>query len=254
MTLPMLADFSIRLGGGLAALLLLTSWRQVPAAFFRTHCQIVLGLLVLAALVLSSSPHQPLASRLTIAAAVLAFLSSVAWGLGLPRAAVPLTGSIMVLACVLEAGGMPGWSGSTWALQFAGHLASAMLLGSVFTAMLLGHHYLTAPAMSIQPLRGLVAMLALSLATRAVIAGAGLGLALGQASGGPTGQGLPWLMLAARWGVGIAAPAVATFLAWKTVAIRSTQSATGILFVATIFVLFGELTAINLSQQVAILS
>jgi len=38
------------------------------------------------------------------------------------------------------------------------------------------------------------------------------------------------------------------------VAIRSTQSATGILFVGTIFVLFGELTAITLAQQVASLS
>jgi hypothetical protein len=59
------------------------------------------------------------------------------------------------------------------------------------------------------------------------------------------------MMLTARWGVGIAGPTVATYLAWKTVAIRSTQSATGILFIATIFVLFGELTAITLSKQMA---
>jgi hypothetical protein len=251
MSLPMLADFSIRLGGGLATLLLLTSWRQVPAAFFRTHCQIVIGLLVLAALVLRSSPHDPLASALTITASVLAFLSSVAWGLGVPRAAIPLTGSIVAFACVLEGWGLPGRPGSMWALQLAGQLASAMLLGSVFTAMLLGHYYLTAPAMSIQPLRGHVATLAVSLAARAAVAAVGLVIALGQSRGAASGQGIPWMMLAARWGVGIAGPAVATYLAWKTVAIRSTQSATGILFVATIFVLFGELTAITLSQQMA---
>ena len=39
-----------------------------------------------------------------------------------------------------------------WALTACGRLASAFLMGSTFTAMLLGHHYLTAPAMSISPL------------------------------------------------------------------------------------------------------
>ena len=49
-TAPMLADFSIRLAFGLAVSLLLTSWRAVPLAFFRTQAQVILGLLVLAAL------------------------------------------------------------------------------------------------------------------------------------------------------------------------------------------------------------
>ena len=47
-----------------------------------------------------------------------------------------------------------------------------------------------------------------------------------------------------RWGMGFAGPVVAAILAWKTVRIRSTQSATGILYVAMILVLFGELTAL----------
>ena len=47
---PMLADFAVRLAFGLATLLVLTSWRSVPLAFFRTNCQVALGLLVLAAL------------------------------------------------------------------------------------------------------------------------------------------------------------------------------------------------------------
>ena len=53
MPFPMLADFAVRLACGLALLLLLAPWRIVPPAFFRTHSQVILGLLVLAALDLS---------------------------------------------------------------------------------------------------------------------------------------------------------------------------------------------------------
>jgi hypothetical protein len=44
--------------------------------------------------------------------------------------------------------------------------------------------------------------------------------------------------------MGFAGPALATILAWKTVQIRSTQSATGILYVALALVLFGELSSL----------
>jgi hypothetical protein len=46
---------------------------------------------------------------------------------------------------------------------------------------------------------------------------------------------------------------VATYLAWKTVAIRSTQSATGILYIAIVLVLFGELSGLILGRQLGIL-
>ena len=40
-------------------------------------------------------------------------------------------------------------------------LSSGFLLGTTLTAMLLGHHYLTAPAMSIEPLKRIVALMAM---------------------------------------------------------------------------------------------
>jgi hypothetical protein len=46
----------------------------------------------------------------------------------------------------------------------------------------------------------------------------------------------------------VAAPALALFLAWRTARIRSTQSATGILYAATILVLLGELAAQGLAR------
>jgi hypothetical protein len=57
------------------------------------------------------------------------------------------------------------------------------------------------------------------------------------------------LFLAVRFGVGLVGPAVATWMTWQTVRIRSTQSATGILYIAMTLVLFGELTAMVLSHD-----
>jgi hypothetical protein len=127
-------------------------------------------------------------------------------------------------------------------------------MGSTLTAMLLGHHYLTAPAMSIDPLKRFVRCLALGLGIRGVIAAIALGIWLagpGASSAGSTGGSLV-LFLAIRWGMGLVGPALATFLTWKTVEIRSTQSATGILYIAMTLVLFGELTSIVLSRETGV--
>jgi hypothetical protein len=115
--------------------------------------------------------------------------------------------------------------------------------------MLLGHYYLTAPAMSLTPLKRAVALLGASLAARGVLAGLGLCLVPARARG-PFADLLataPALLLAARWGVGFVGAASATYFAWRTLEIRSTQSATGILYIAIIFLLFGELTSLVLA-------
>jgi len=44
--------------------------------------------------------------------------------------------------------------------------------------------------------------------------------------------------------VGLVAPLVLTWMAWQTARIRSTQSATGILYVVVIFCFLGELTGL----------
>src|SRR5207248_2256453 len=176
MTFPMLADFALRLACGLAALLLLTPWRLVPPAFFRTQCLVILGLLVLAALDASRlGVRGPVLTGIVVAAG-LSYLAAVSWGLGLPRVAVPVTafvagtsaGMLILLSRSIDL--------QLWALNSAGRLASAFLMGSTLTAMLLGHHYLTAPAMSIEPLKRFVRSMAWGLAVRAVLALIGLGL------------------------------------------------------------------------------
>ncbi|MDR3638751.1 MAG: hypothetical protein P4L84_33400 [Isosphaeraceae bacterium] len=231
-------------------MLLITPWRAVPLAFFRTHCHVILGLLVLAALDVSrASSHASSGVAGVIAgAAVLAFLASVSWGLGLPRVGVPLTAGMVVATGAVLVAASRAASGELWALNGAGRVASAFLMGSTLTAMLLGHHYLTAPAMSIDPLRRFVRCMAWALAIRAGVAALGFWAWRSGAFAPSAVVPVSTFFLTVRWGVGFLGPALATVLTWKTVEIRSTQSATGILYIAMTLVLFGELTALVLSQ------
>src|SRR5207249_4100498 len=98
---------------------------------------------------------------------------------------------------------------------------SALLLGSATTAMLMGHSYLIAPAMSLTPLLHLLTALAASAVLRIGVAIAGLWLWTG-ASAGTTLDSEMILWLTVRWGVGFLGPLVLAWLAWETTRIRST--------------------------------
>jgi len=252
MPIPLLADFAVRLACGLAIMLLLAPWRVVPPAFFRTHAQVILGLLVLAALAMSRDGLRGPILAAVVASAALAFAASVVWGLGLPRLAVPVTAMLALVGCAVLAAASRAAGWELWALDGAGRLASASLMGATLTAMLLGHHYLIAPSMSIVPLERFVRCMAWALGARAVLAALGWWLWHEGWSGSPGAAHVSAFFLAIRWGMGFLGPALATFLTWKTVAIRSTQSATGILYIAMTLVLFGELTALILARDTGI--
>jgi hypothetical protein len=246
----MLVDFAVRLAFGLAVSLLLTSWRGVPLGFFRTQVQVILGLLVLAGLDQARTGGPAWALWALVAGAVMAYVAAVAWGLGLPRLG---TGTAVLLALVTAAwlaAASQSVSAPLWIFNAASRLSSGFLLGSTLTAMLLGHHYLTAPAMSIEPLKQIVTILVWALLARCVLAGIGVWalppetVPIG-ASAQDTQTGM---FLAARWGMGLFGTAIAAFMTWKTAQIRSTQSATGILYIAMIFALFGELTSMILAS------
>jgi hypothetical protein len=247
----MLADFAVRVAFGLSIALLLTSWREVPPPFFRTVLLVALGLLVLAALDQARDGGKSLFWWLVVAAALFSYLGAVAWGLGLPALGrVTCVFVSLATACWLAV-----WSSSSseglWALNALSRLASGLVIGSTLMAMLLGHHYLTAPTMSIDPLKRSVAISGCVLAARAVLAGVGMYLAPKISAGTGVATLLPGsgLFLTARWGLGFVGAAIGTYLAWKTVQLRSTQSATGILYIIIIFVLFGELTSLILAGR-----
>jgi hypothetical protein len=246
MAVSMLADFAVRLAFGLDLALLLTSWRAVPPRFFRIQTQVILGVLVLAGLAQARARAGGPAWSvgLVVAGALLAYLATVSWGLGRPRLGM----AAEMLAALATAAWMTAASQAqdvgAWAMGTAIRGASGFLMGTTLTAMLLGHYYLIAQSMTIEPLKRAVALIALGLAARGMLALIALSCDQAPRFGSQVGRlaaDLP--LLAARWGVGFAGAAVSVYLADRTVRIRSTQSATGILYVTTIFVLFGELAA-----------
>jgi len=182
-----------------------------------------------------------------IGSAVLAYLASAFWGLGVPRVAIPATVLFVGIGCVVI---LFGGSTSQRYVVFnaASRLMSAALMGSSLAAMLLGHHYLTAPAMSIAPLRRFVAAMTATLAVRIILASIGLGIVIAGGLSPNVGR----LFLTMRWGMGIIGPAAAAYMTWQTVQIRSTQSATGILYIGVTLVLFGELSGMILGRGVGI--
>jgi hypothetical protein len=252
----MLADFAIRLAFGLALSLLMTPWRAVPLGFFRTQAQVILGLLVLAGLDQARAGGPAWALWALVAAAVMAYLSAILWGLGLPRFGAIIFLRVLFITAVWLGVASQSTSALFWLHGGASRLSSGFLLGSTLTAMLLGHHYLTAPAMSIEPLKRIVELIAWGLAARCVLAALGLWLSRQGTIGGlveSTPDVQSGMFLAARWGMGFVGAAIATYMTWKSAQIRSTQSATGILYITMIFVLFGELTAMIMAGRAGVM-
>ena len=134
-------------------------------------------------------------------------------------------------------------------------LSSAALLGSTCTAMILGHWYLVIPSLEGRHLQSIVKLHIASLVFRIVVVGAAVfaGIALWEA--GPAGAGMSvgsfrryimsvdGIFFWQRILFGLGGPAVLSYLTWETAKIRSTQSATGILYVDLFTVVVGEVLA-----------
>jgi hypothetical protein len=245
----MLAFFCLRLALGLVAALLLLPSRQVNPRFYRTHFLVVLGLTAVAVIFLRHAAEWPLWTAL-VGSLLLAFLGSLLWSLD----GAPAGRSVIVLAAAAQAASLvlaertemtPATSAGPVLpplALLASSFTSAALLGAATSAMLLGHSYLIAPGMSIQPLLRLLIALGAALLLRMAVAGIALWCWTDDHSlANLKDETVLWLPL--RWGLGLVAPLVLGWMAWQTARIRSTQSATGILYVVVIFCFLGELTA-----------
>ena len=237
----LLPIFCLRLACGLSGALLLLSPAQVNQRFYRTQFLTVLGLFTAAAVFLRGGGGLWL--WLTVGGTMLfAFLASLAWSLqGAPagRALGLLTTFGAMAALCLARQNSPSPQSSGWLI--AGELSSAALLGTATTAMLMGHSYLIAPSMSLTPLLRLLAAFFIALLLRGLISGIGLWSWAGEHSLASLDE--TTLFLPVRWGIGFVAPFVFGIMAWQTARIRSTQSATGILYVAVILTFLGELVS-----------
>jgi hypothetical protein len=237
----MLSVFCLRLAGGMAASLLLLSPRIIAPNFYRTHFLIAFALTCLVTL-FSWSSSSWLLLGLLLGAGVLALAGSVVWSLE----GAPLGPAIIVLTALANGAVLVVFNATATPTGFsiemaAQDLTSAALLGTSMTAMLIGHSYLIAPGMSLTPLFRLLAALGLATLARMGVEGYVLWNWTADHSFGNLGNDV-LLFLPVRWGVGLLGPLVPVAMAWQTARIRSTQSATGILYVVVIFCFLGELT------------
>lgn len=139
--------------------------------------------------------------------------------------------------------------GPNSALTILSFLSSAALLGSAYTAMSLGHWYLVLPSMDVAPLQLIVKVHVASIVLRIAVVVAVVWTALVTWES-PSGAGyaryamsIEGIFLWQRLLFGLVAPLVLALLARETARIRSTQSATGILYVDLFTVIAGEVIA-----------
>jgi hypothetical protein len=183
----------------------------------------------------------------------LAFLAATvlhnrAWHFGWRRARPPLLAAALAAGtAAVVAGAAPG----PRALVAGSDLSSALLMGSAAGAMILGHFYLVVLDLPIAALRRLTVALLACLALRAAVVAfvllgpfrASVADARLVAAGLWSADGVfIWMRLL----FGLLGPASLGWFIWKTVEIRSTQSATGILYVQLFLVMAGELLAKHL--------
>ncbi|MAE71121.1 MAG: hypothetical protein CME06_11730 [Gemmatimonadetes bacterium] len=135
-------------------------------------------------------------------------------------------------------------------------LSASLLLGFGSTAMICGHWYLVGEALPIDPLRRLADGLLAWIVLRGIVAVAALSWWWSHfdpnAADWPTHLAGISPFILGRVLLGIALPAGAMLLVRGTVRIRSTQSATGILYFVFVFLVAGELMAGYVLQRTGI--
>ena len=217
---------------------------RVPTGFQR-FCASLAAIGGLMALALGSTDDRMSWSVATVAA--------VTWAIWLHRRSE--TPRVLAGLCAAAGLGSIFWFGFLAAeragispLASIGAATSSMLLlGTVTVTMILGHWYLVDVHLSIAPLRQGAWWLWVAVASRWFTVG--LVLAIGGWETLRIGRAADIiystsaLFFVFRALVGLGAPLLLAGLIWQTVRIRSTQSATGLLYVALMLVLFGELVA-----------
>jgi len=278
--MSLLIQFLLRLTFGLALGMTITSSKLVTSGYFRNHLYVTLGLASLAALL--SFSVAPEVFWYAVAAATFSYLGAVYW-----LFEKSATGKLMLLFVILAAwlgassqtlnileskakdrddtfytklsGNESDSLGETVdsfknkidltitqnLLFEASVFSSGLLLGLTMAAMLLGHWYLNSPTMELVPLRRLILAMAIAVGLQTLLSTLGLWGEI--ATTEPTLQWILFVLL--RWTFGLIGVAAMTWMAWQTLKIPNTQSATGILYVAVIGTFVGETMALLLSTE-----
>jgi hypothetical protein len=160
--------------------------------------------------------------------------STMSWGLTLSASVLLLSGIVAALWPL--AGSL--LDGAAIALVVA---LSAAVLGAATTGMLLGHWYLVTPALTNRPLLRAISVLLVSLVLQAVVVPLTL-RGLAHSSGSLFHPLSLSPALSILWALGaVVLPLVAAGLALPTCRLRSFMSTTGLLYLAMIAILPGQL-------------
>jgi hypothetical protein len=250
-----LTQFDFRLTFGVAIAMGVTPARLVTSGFYRVHLWVLMGLNTFAALAVYANREMysrmnadwRLVLAMAISAAAVSYAGSVIWLYEQKRAggyALYLVAMIGLVAAALATPWSEAVNATQLALGFCDLVAGGMLLGATLSAMFLGHWYLNTPSMELVPLKRLVALMIVAILARSLLAVAGLSI---YASGETALPMAFWIFIGLRWLSGLLGTLALAVLAWQTLKIPNTQSATGILYAGVICAFIGELTAQLLS-------
>ncbi len=164
---------------------------------------------------------------------------------------------LSVVSGFLAIGYFPWVSDPAWIFQGVHTLISALVLGAGILAMMLGHWYLVTPKLSITPLKRYSASYILLTVLTALELALSYGWYVGWGPQAATPGGLKLLhneiifvMFRVAWG--ILPPLGMAYWIWETVKMKSTQSATGILYASMVCTMIGEGMGVYLSLSTGV--
>ena len=243
--MTLLVSFLCRFGWGMAVGLLLTPSSDVHAGVFRVNLLVVMGLATLAALAAATAWPLGIVCGVCAVAAVAAWLGGIGWLAARRGFAIGCTAVVMLaLAAATVASGAAAETAAEGLVGAVASLSAGLVIGLSVHAMLLGHWYLNAPGMRVDILQTMVLWTLAAWGLEMMIAVAGLPTLLGLLAD-PATAALGGL----RWIAGLLGLPVLLVMSRRTLEIPNTQSATGILYVACLAAIVGELTAQLLSER-----
>jgi protein NrfD len=233
--------FLLESGAGTALLLLFFPPATLGKGFFSLHAAIAAVFVGLALLLRPAG----LSVEISGGSAALLGVYALAAQAGRPGLARPLLlagGGGAAWAAAMVALLAPRGEGGPWTV--ASGLLGGLFFGAVLLTMNLGHWYLVSRSLPFRLLARGATLFAGLAAARALLLGAAFAV-------NPRPEGLQALLSLDRdalfflfrvlWG--LAGPLALSYFIWRTARMRSNQAATGLLYVALVFVLIGELLA-----------
>jgi protein NrfD len=246
--------FLVHLAVGIVFSLVFVS-REAGVKFFRFNAGLAVILLAVAFAFrppeasLEPSSRLAMIALVVVEAAMLVYWGTVGRALASIRPAI-VAAAVVAGLVALAAQALALAQGVSWqVLTVASFLSSAALLGGACTAMILGHWYLVIPSLQVSHLQSIVKVHIASMVVRVAVVAAVVFVAIAswQPGSGPSFRGyilsVSGIFFWQRVLFGLVGPALLSYLTWETAKIRSTQSATGILYVDFFTVVVGEVLA-----------